>query len=50
MTPASPPHTHTHPAIHPNSQPGAAKLREGPGEWREVTDPFYQPSVSSRLT
>lgn len=40
-----PPHS-----THPNFQPGAAKLREGRGEWREVTDPFYQPSVSSCQT
>lgn len=47
-----PPHPapDTHTRTHPRSQPGAAKLREGPGEWREVTDPFYQPSVSSSLT
>lgn len=38
------------PSTHPNFQPGAAKLREGRGEWREVTDPFYQPSVSSCQT
>lgn len=47
-----PPHPapDTHTRTPPRSQPGAAKLREGPGEWREVTDPFYQPSVSSSLT
>lgn len=38
------------PHLHPNFQPGAAKLREGRGEWREVTDPFYQPSGSSCQT